>query len=430
MPTRTPSATVPPTSRPDLDWRRERARMLLDPEVTYLNAGAAGPLPRAVLDRVTALRRRLAEEPIDFLLRHTPALLGSARERLADHLGGDPRRLVLTANVTGAVNLVASSLALEPPGEILLTDHEYQPMRWCWERAARRQGLRVRVMRIPSRPSGPEEIVEAAAAAMGPRTRLFFFSHVLSSTGLIMPAGRLCEVARERGVVTVVDGAHGSSFTDLDLARIPCDYYAGSGHKWLLAPTGTGFLHCGPGALERLEPLQVSWGHQPPGDRPLDEADRFGTTPRLRRLEVEGTRDISPWLALPEAIGFQAEIGPDRIRARMRDLARQVRERLTGWRGLEPVTPVHPALSGGMTAFALPAGTDAAALASGLWQRFRVDAAVVDQQPGPLLRISTHFFNTEDEIERLAEALGQLLSPSSSAGPSSGHSLHERGEKR
>src|SRR5262245_21769647 len=112
------------------DWAAARAAMLLDPAVANLNTGSFGPLSRRVFDRVTQLRQRLAEEPMDFLLRRVPDLLWHARERLAGYLGGDPRRLVFTANVTASVNLVASSLVLPAPGEILLTDHEYGAMHW------------------------------------------------------------------------------------------------------------------------------------------------------------------------------------------------------------------------------------------------------------------------------------------------------------
>ncbi len=164
--------------------------MLLDPAAINLNTGSFGPLPRVVFERVTALRQRLAEEPMDFLLRGAPPLLWQARERLAHFVGGDPRHLLFTANVTAAVNLVASSLSLSAPGEVLLTDHEYGAMHWCWERAAQRQGLTLRTFPLPILPSSPDEIVEDACAAMSERTRLLFFSHVLSPTGMVLPARR------------------------------------------------------------------------------------------------------------------------------------------------------------------------------------------------------------------------------------------------
>lgn len=399
---------IAPTTN-QVDWESHRQRILLDSTVVYLNSGAAGPLPRSVFDRVTELRRRQAEEPTDFLLRRIPTLLGPARERLAAYAGCDPRRLVLTTNVTAAVNLVASSMVLEAPGEILMTDHEYPPMRWCWERTAARLGLTVRTFPLPAAPEEPTEIVEALVAAIRPETRLLFFSHVISATGMVLPARELCEVAAMGGIVTVIDGAHGPAFTELDLSRVRCDYYAASGHKWLLAPTGTGFLYCGPGLLERLQPMQVSWGHRLVADSRSDMPDQSGRSAWLRALEVEGTRDLCPWLALPEVVELQLGIGPERIRTRMRALAAHLRAKLTGWRGLELVTPRHAALSGGMTAFALPVGTDAPTLVAALWERWRIEAALVERSGRTLLRLSTHFFNTECDVNRLVDALGQLL---------------------
>src|SRR5882724_1546558 len=161
--------------------------MLLDPEAINLNTGSFGPLPRIVFERVTDLRRRLAAEPMDFLVRQAPPLLWQARARLAEFLGADARRLVFTANVTAAINIVVSSLRLAAPGEILLTDHEYGAMHWCWERAAQRQGLSVRTFPLPATAEEPGQIVEAFRQALSPRTRLLFFSHVLSPTGLVLP---------------------------------------------------------------------------------------------------------------------------------------------------------------------------------------------------------------------------------------------------
>src|SRR5579871_850337 len=263
-------------------WADARGQMLLDPTVTNLNTGSWGPLPRPVFDRVTELRLRLAAEPMDFFLRQSPPLLWRARERLAQFLGGDARRLVFTANVSVAVNIVAASLRLAAPGEILLTDHEYGAMHWCWERAAQRQGLTLRTFALPTMAAAPQEIVEAACAAMNERTRLFFFSHVLSPTGLVLPARELCAEARKRGVLTVVDGAHAPAFVPgLDVEAVGADYYGSNCHKWLLAPTGSGFLYPGPGSFERLQPPQVSWGWRPDRAK-LDEPDEFGTTPRIR----------------------------------------------------------------------------------------------------------------------------------------------------
>jgi isopenicillin-N epimerase len=397
---------------PDAYWSHARSQMLLDPTIANLNTGSFGPLPRCVFDRATDLRRQLATEPMDFLLRTAPPLLWQARERLAAFLGGDPRRLVFTANVSASVNIVATGLRLAAPGEILLSDHEYGAMHWCWERAAQRQGLTLRTFPLPILAEEPAAIVEAVRAALTEQTRLLFFSHVLSPTGLVLPAREICAEAQRRGVLTVVDGAHAPAMIPVALDAIGADFYGGNCHKWLLAPTGSGFLYLGKGNEDRLQPLQVSWGWHHDRTR-LDERDQWGTTSRLRALEFEGTRDPCPWLAVPTAIDFQAGLGWERVRGRITGLAAQTRRRLDGLAGLTLATPSHPELHGSMTAFRLPASVDIVDLRRRLWEEQRIEAPIVERPEGPLIRVSTHFYNTEEEIDQLARALPDLLSPAS-----------------
>lgn len=368
--------------------------MMLDPTVTNLNSGSFGPTPRPVFERVAELRRRLAAEPMDFLVRELPPLLWYARERLAAFLGTVPERLVFRDNVTGAINLVASSLSFDPPGEILMSDREYGAMQWCWERAARRQGLDVRFFKLPLMPTSADEIVAAVEAAMTPRTRLLTFSHVYSATGLIVPAKALCDLARHRGVVSVVDGAHAAAMIDLNVDDVGADYYGGNCHKWLLAPISSGFLIARADALDRLQPLQVSWGY---GPKPSDQRDEFGSTPRIRALEFEGTRDFGPWLAVPDAIDFQARLGWPNVRGRIAELARYVRTRFHGLR----LTTPEPPLSGAMTAFWWPNDPEAEDIRRRLWSR-RIEALIGEWPEGKTLRISTHFYTTEAEIDSLA----------------------------
>jgi isopenicillin-N epimerase len=395
---------------PPPDWPAARAAMLLDPTVANLNTGSFGPLSRVVFERVTALRHRLAEEPMDFLVRWVPDLLWAARSALAAFLHTTPTQLIFTSNVSASINLVASSLELTAPGEILLTDHEYGAMHWCWERAARRMGLTLRTFALPTRTEDPATIVAAAGAAITARTRLLFFSHVLSPTGLVLPARELCELARRRGVITVVDGAHAPVVVPLSLADIPCDFYGANAHKWMLAPTGSGFLWVGPGNESRLQPLHVSWGYHTSAKH-LDERDEFGSTPRIRRLEHEGTRDICPWLTVPEAIDFQAALGYDRIRARHRELVVHVRRRLTPLAGLTPATPENPSLSGPLMAYELAPGYDPVRLRQAIWDA-RIEIPVIERPDRLLIRTSTHFYNTEAEVDRLAEALPGILASS------------------
>ena len=278
------------------------------------------------------------------------------------------------------------------------------------------QGLTIRTFPIEvGGATDPAEIVEAAVKAMTPRTRLLFFSHVLSPTGLVLPAKELCAEARKRGIITVVDGAHAPVYIPLNVSDVNADFYAANLHKWLLAPSGAGFLVIGPGNEDRLQPLHVSWGYHPdrypigeprPSAGP-DARDAYGSTPRTRFLEFEGTRDICPWLAVPAAIDFQAELGFDNVRARIAELAAYTR-RVIGDIGLTLATPTTPGMCGAMTAFALPASVSAPTLRKELWEHC-VEIPVIERPERLLLRVSHHFYTTETEIDRLAEVLHNLL---------------------
>ena len=145
---------------------------------------------------------------------------------------------------------------------------------------------------------------------------------------------------------------------------------------------------------------ELGWHNE---NRQADEPDEFGSTPRIRRLEFEGTRDVCPWLTLPAAIAFQAEIGWENIRARNAELAAHARAVLaTQYR---PATPLNPALHGFLTAFHLPTQVDGPALRKYLWEEHRIEVPIIERPHGLLMRVSTHFYNTEEEIGRLAEAL-------------------------
>lgn len=380
------------------DWKAARAAMMLDPSVTNLNTGSFGPSPRPVFDRVSELRRLQAAEPMDFILRQSPPLLWEARCRMAKFVGTDPTRLIFTQNVSSAVNMIASGMTLDG-GEVLTSDREYGAMHWCWERFAERCGLELKTFHLPPMPKSPTEIVDAIAAAITPRTKLLFFTHVYAATGMVVPAREICELARQRGVLSVVDGAHAIANLPLAIDQLDCDFYAANAHKWLLAPTGTGFLVLGRNSLDSLQPMHVSWGYKNEGTCKPDEQDEFGSTPRIRRLEFEGTRELCPWFCVPEAIDFQEKWDCTAIRKRQHELAAYVRNRVDG---LRLATPSDPRMHGPMTAFWVPTDLPAEENRKRLWEA-RIEIPVTDWPDGRIIRVSTNFYNTEAEVDRFAQ---------------------------
>ncbi|MGF1580078.1 MAG: aminotransferase class V-fold PLP-dependent enzyme [Gemmataceae bacterium] len=396
-----------PTIDQQIKWNSARAQMMLDPDIVNLNSGSFGPTPRPVFEAATRYRERLAAEPVAFLIRETPDMLWDAREQLARFVGGMPERLIFTTNVSASMNIVANALQLSCPGEILLTDHEYGAMHWCWERCAQRLGLRLRTFPLPVMTESPDEIVEAVVSAIRPETRLLFLSHVVSHTGLVLPVEKICHAARGRGVLTVIDGAHAPVMVRVNVEQIGCDFYGANCHKWLLAPIGAGFLYASGENMRRLRPLHVSWGWHYPHAK-ADEKSPFGNTHRIHHLEFEGTRDPSPWLAVRDALAFQDSLGWANIRTRNEQLVQHVRLRLGEEIGLLHWTPNHPELHGFLTAFRLSEGLSPEILRQLFWER-KIEVLIAERPYGPALRVSTHFYNTHEEIDHLASVLPEVL---------------------
>ncbi|MFO0937695.1 MAG: aminotransferase class V-fold PLP-dependent enzyme [Gemmataceae bacterium] len=399
-----------------VDWNAVRQQFVLDPDVAMLNSGSFGPVPKPVFDAANRFRHEFAAGPTNFVVRLLPGYLWHARERLAAFLNVSPYRLIFQTNVSTAINLVASGLTLPRQGEILLTDHEYGAMHWCWERVAQRTGMKLKTFPLPTMANDPAEIVDAAVAAMTPQTRVFFFSHVLSPTGLVLPAKELCAEARKRGILTVIDGAHAPGMLPLDVSAVNADFYGANCHKWMLAPNGCGFLAVGPGNEDRLQPLYVSWGYRVDRDRDNqklydgDERDHYGSTPRIRFLEFEGSKDVSPWLATPAAIDFLTGIGWDNVRGRIAELVAYSRQKGLEL-GLKPATPADPRLHGAMVAFDLPAGTDANQYRAFMWER-KIEIPVIERPDRLMTRVSCHCYTTEAEIDRWVAAMKKWLARS------------------
>ena len=382
----------------------------LDPRIDFLNHGSFGACPRPVLEAQSELRERMERQPVQFLARDLEGLLDEARGALSAFVGADPDDLAFVPNATSAVNTVVHSLSLKAGDELLTTDHAYNAcrnaLRWHEQR-----GVRVTVASVPWPIVGPRQVVEAVLAAVTPRTRLALIDHVTSPTGLVFPVRELVQLLAERGVDTLVDGAHAPGMLPLEVRGIGAAYYTGNCHKWLCAPKGAAFLQVRRDRQERLRPLVISHGASSP------RTDR-----RPFRLEFDwtGTDDPTPFLCVPHALRFLGSLLPGGWPALMehnRALALAGRRMLC--EALRIAPPAPESMLGSLAAVPLPEG-DVEISRTGVWwhplQRallekhaIEVPVMVFPAPPRQLIRIAAQVYNSEDQYERLAEALAQEL---------------------
>lgn len=368
-----------------------------------LNAGTLYPTPRPILDAVARVRRQLADQPSDFQWRTGPAHLARSRAALARYLNTDPANLLLLPNVTFALNAAINSLDLPAGSEVLSTDHEYGAISMLLKRVARQRGWTIRTATLPYRTEDPAELISAITQSFTDQTRALMLSHTLCTTGLILPLAPIVAAARQRGIVSVIDGAHAPGMTPVDLRAIGADFYAANGHKWIMAPPGSAFLDVAPAWRERLAPVVVSWGIDAAADQ-LDQPHEFaGGSHWHFKHEFHGTGDRSPQMVFEEVLEYRNTLGGERaIIARLHE--RVARARAIIGEHLDPATPQHPALHGAMIAFHMPQG-DPDAWRNWIWQTHQIECPLTRSDTQVFLRISCRVDTTDAELQSLAEVI-------------------------
>jgi isopenicillin-N epimerase len=376
---------------------------LLRPGIAFLNHGSYGACPRPVFETYQQWQRTLEAQPVEFLGRRLHELLAEARERLATYIGAPAGAVVFVPNATHGMNIVARSLQqlLEPGDEVLGTDHEYGAVERTWRFLCEQRGAYYRVQQVGLPLATPEEMIERVWEGVTARTRAIVVSHITSPTAIIVPVAELCRRAAERGMLTIVDGAHAPGQIHLDLEALGADFYTGNCHKWLCAPKGAGFLYARQEQQRLLYPLVVSWGWQARDPGPSPFQDYF---------EWIGTDEPSAYLSVPAAISFQAQHDWTAVRAASHVLALEARQRIGDLTGLAPICPGTTDWWVQMCAIPLPTGgMSSDELKRRLWDDYQVEVPIVEWQDWRFVRISIQAYNTRRDVDRLIAALRALL---------------------
>ena len=389
----------------------------LDPGVEFLSHGTYGAVPRPVLAEQQAWRDRFEAEPVRFFSADLEPAMDQARAALADFVGADPDDIAFVPNATAGTNAVLRSLRFAAGDELLTTDHGYNAAKNAMQYVADRDGARVVVAPVPFPSGGPDEVAAAVIGALSPRTRLVVLDHITSATALLFPIERLVGELGERGIETLIDGAHAPGQVPLSLGSLGATYYTASLHKWVCAPKGSGFLWVRRDRQPAIRPLAISHG----ANSPRRDRSRY-----REEFDWTGTADPSAHLAVPAAIRFGAGLLPggwDALRSRNHDLALAARDLLC--RALGIPAPAPDSMIGAMASVPLPIearpgqvqGIDLYGdpVHDSLAQRgMQVMVTPRPQRPdgGPwrrLVRISAAAYNDVSQFERLADALPAVL---------------------
>ena len=376
-------------------WREIQLAFKLDRSLINLNNGFTSPMPRVALESVFRYM-----EMINMLPVHYQGMVASnvqtIRRRMANEFGCDPEEMALTRGASEALQIVQNGIDLKPGDEVITTEQDYPRMLTTWDQRMRREGIKVTRLQFPV-PATQDFLYRMFEKAITPKTKVFHFTHITNLTAQLFPVQRLSRLARSKGIVTIVDGAHALGQFPFKLRDLECDAYGVSLHKWLLAPLGNGCLYVRKEMIPRFWPLQAA-----PEQQDND----------IRKFESIGTHPWAIRAALGESLAFHQAIGAERKAARLRYLTLRWANALKVHSRIKILSDLsEPAQCWGVAAVNIE-DIDVRVLAKFLMDKYRIVVvplvggappnSVFDYQA---LRVSPNVYTTLEEIDTFIEAM-------------------------
>jgi isopenicillin-N epimerase len=368
----------------DRYWEEIRKQFLIPEDEVYLNNGTVGsspaPVLRAIFDGYNTTEKLDQEDPEDYPIWGYAAW-NHFRDPLAEFVGCKRDEIALLRNATEANSYIANGLDMKAGDEVLMTDQEHPGGEHPWNLKAKRYGIVVKKVTLPRPVKNAAQVLNLFNEAITPQTRVLFFSHITTFSGVVLPAKQLCDLARTKGILSAVDGAHVPGMMWLDVHEVGCDMYSASPHKWLMATKGSGFLYVRDEVIDRLWNTIATEGW----DEPKIRAERF------QRI---GSSNVPALWGLRASIKLANAIGLDRIEQRHRQLANYIVEGMIK-RGAESWTSPDPALRCGIVSVNVPP-IQRADLENWLWKTHKIRIRGGDPHK---LRLSTPYYLQKKDID-------------------------------
>ena len=393
-------------------WQTVADQFLQKPGITYLNTGTRGPSPINVHQAQIDCLKHVNEDRLGYVNNiYTSGYKKHVRTRLADYVGCEADEIAMTHNTTDGMAIGTNGPDLKPGDEIIYTNHDHssgaQPINL---RCARTGTIPIVIDLSQPRfhpPESPQILIDAFEAAITPRTKLISFCHVNYTDGCVLPVQEICEMARSKGILTLVDGAHPPGMMALNLHELGCDMYAGACHKWMLAGLLTGFFYVRKELQDRIWPSIYSGPVLGKNMYGADDKSERGTT--AQRYETHGSVNYASLVSIDEALTFHNQIGPANVESRVRYLASTARQSLAAINGVEVFTSDAHQLSAGLVSFKVK-GVDTKTLSKNLWQNHLIYIREVRHKEidWDANRLSLHLMATLPQIERTLALIEEI----------------------
>ena len=375
-------------------WLNIRHAFTVDRNMINLNNGGVSPSPKVVMETEKRYLEISNMGPAYYMWRILGPELEAVRRRLAQCFGCDTEEVAITRNASEALEIVQLGMDLKAGDEVLTTNQDYPRMNTTWGQRARREGLVLKQIPFPVPVAKLDDLYGRIERAITPKTKVIHICHITNLTGQIFPVKKICQMARARGIETVVDGAHAFGQFPFTRDELDCDYYGTSLHKWILAPIGTGMLYVRKNKIEKIWPMMAA-------PETLNA--------NIRKFEEIGTHPASQRNSITEAVTFHESIGAERKEARFRYLRKRWSNRLRELPGVKLLTSDDPEQSCGIGLLSV-AGFNAGELSTHLLDKHRIFTVAIDKE-GEFsgLRITPNVYTTLEEIDDFSRVMEKII---------------------
>lgn len=373
-------------------WARMAQAYTVSPNLLNLNNGGVSPQPKVVQDAVDRYYHLSNEAPTYYMWQILDRGREPLRRKLADLAGVSHEELAINRNTTEALGTFTWGIDMKRGDEIVMTKQDYPNMIHAWKQRELREGVKINWINLNLPIENDDVVIKAYVDATTSKTKIWHITHLITWTGQILPAAKLCAEARKRGLITIVDAAHSFAHVDYKISDLNCDYFGTSLHKWLCAPFGTGLMYVRKPLIEKTWPIF-------PNDKPL--------SPDIRKFEALGTRSFAPEQAIGQAIDFHNAIGGKRKQERLHYLKRYWCDAVTKNSRVKLHISLKPEYSCALGTFSID-GMDVGDVSSKLMSDYGIHTVSIKWENVNAVRVTPHVYTTTKDLDRFIDAVGKI----------------------
>ena len=372
---------------------------LLEKNIVYLNHGSFRACPKSVFKIYQNWQRLLESQPVQFLSHDIYKYLEESRIHLSNLISCDSDDIIFVTNPTTAINTIIRSLMIDKNYEVLTSNHEYGAMIRAWEWFSENKGYSLiqKTLEVPF--TTTNNFVDDFWSAVTNNTKIIFISHITSPTAIIFPIEEICQQARNKSIMTIIDGAHVPGHIQLDISTLDPDIYIGACHKSLSAPKGSSFMYVKKDIQDIIDPLIISWG------KDVDPSP----SSFINENQYPGTRDFSSFLSVPAAINFQRDNDWEIVKARCRDLTKKTLISLQNILKSDLLCPVNDSWLAQMASIQIPVN-DSLKMKNELLKKYNIEIPIFEWDGKKMLRFSFNAYNDEGDSNELIDAIKDIFS--------------------